>query len=111
MATFSSRVAQPSLPAGHHNRRALKSLMLLFAACSVDLQAQSVSVTGPTQVRLGSTAQYNAVVRGVSNPAIVWSVNGFVNGNSATGSISASGLYSPASTIFAGHSITIGAAV
>ena len=111
MATFSSRVAQPSLPAGHHNRRALKSLMLLFAACSVDLQAQSVSLTGPTQVRLGSTAQYSAVVRGVSNPAIVWSVNGFVNGNSATGSISASGLYSPASTIFAGHSITIGAAV
>jgi uncharacterized protein (DUF1800 family) len=97
MATFSSQ-------------RAVKLLMLFVGACGV-LQAETVSLSGPTQVRFGTTAQYSAVVSGVSNPAIVWSVNGFVKGNSATGSISATGLYSPASTIFAGHSVTIGAAL
>jgi len=98
MATFSSQ-------------RAAKLLILFVMACSGVLQAETVSLSGPTQVRFGTTAQYSAVVSGVSKPAIVWSVNGFVKGTSATGSISASGLYSPASTIFAGHSVTIGAAV
>jgi len=111
MATFSSAVAQPSLWAGHRRRRAVKSLMLILAACSGVLQAQTVSLNGPSQVRFGATAQYSAVVSGVSKPAIVWSVNGTAHGTSATGTISASGLYSPASTVFAGHSVTIGVAV
>ena len=81
------------------------SLGFLLAACSTGLQAQ-VSLTGPTQVRLGGTAQYSALVGGVPATA-AWSVNGFAGGTGSTGPISASGLYSPASTIFAGHSVTI----
>jgi trimeric autotransporter adhesin len=39
----------------------------------------------------------------------VWSVDGFAGGTGSTGPITASGVYSPASTIFAGHSVTISA--
>ena len=67
------------------------------------VQAQ-LSLTGPTQVRLGGTAQYTAL----PNP-VAWSVNGFLNGTTATGFITSTGLYSPAPTIFAGHSVTISA--
>jgi uncharacterized protein (DUF1800 family) len=81
------------------------SLGFLLAACSSGLQAQ-VSLIGPSQVRLGSTAQYS-VAAGGSPATAVWSVNGFAGGAGSTGLISASGLYSPASTIFAGHSVTI----
>jgi hypothetical protein len=85
--------------------------MLILAACGGALQAQTVSLSGPSQVRFGATAQYSAVVSGVKSPTIVWSVNGTVHGTVANGLISATGLYSPASTIFAGHSVTIGAAL
>ena len=83
------------------------SLGFLLAACSSGLQAQ-VSLVGPTQVRLGGNAQYSALAGGVATTA-VWSVNGFAGGTGSTGPISTSGLYSPAATIFAGHSVTISA--
>ena len=73
------------------------------------MNAQTVSVNGPAQVRLGGTAQYSALVSGIASGAIVWSVNGSAGGTNSTGPISPSGLYSPAATIFAGHSVTISA--
>jgi uncharacterized protein (DUF1800 family) len=73
------------------------------------MNAQTVSVNGPTQVRLGGTAQYSALVSGAVGSAIIWSVNGAAGGTNSTGPISPSGLYSPAATIFAGHSVTISA--
>jgi uncharacterized protein (DUF1800 family) len=60
-----------------------------------------VAVTGPSQVRLGGSAQYGAP------SGVVWSVNTIAGGNAAVGLISASGLYSPSSTIVPGHSVTI----
>ncbi len=63
-----------------------------------------VSVTGPPQVRLGGSAQYNAA------SGVVWSVNTIPGGNASIGLISPSGLYSPSSTIVPGHSVTIVAA-
>jgi uncharacterized protein (DUF1800 family) len=85
------------------------SLVFFWAACSSGLHAQ-VSVTGPSQVRLGGYAQYSALISGAPGAAIVWSVNGLAGGTAAFGAISASGMYSPASTIWAGHSVTISAA-
>jgi uncharacterized protein (DUF1800 family) len=77
----------------------------LLAASGSGLRAQ-ITVTGPTQVRLGSSAQYNATTGGATVSA-AWSVNGFVGGTGSTGLISPAGLYTPATTIFAGHSVTI----
>ena len=63
-----------------------------------------VTVTGPSQVRLGSSAQYSAA------SGVMWSVNTITGGNASIGLISASGKYSPSSTIVPGHSVTIAAA-
>src|SRR5271163_3996252 len=63
-----------------------------------------VTVTGPSQVRLGGSAQYSAT------SGVVWSVNNITGGNALIGPISASGKYSPSSTIVPGNSVTIAAA-
>lgn len=60
--------------------------------------AVSLVVSGPTNVTLGTSAQYAAIVTGSQNTAVIWSVNGVAGGDGTVGSISASGLYSaPAS--------------
>jgi uncharacterized protein (DUF1800 family) len=82
-------------------------LACLSVASNSVLWAQ-ITISGPTQVRLGSSTQYNAVVGGAS-VAAAWSVNGFSGGTGSTGPISASGLYFPAASIYAGHTVTIGA--
>jgi uncharacterized protein (DUF1800 family) len=95
-------------------------LVFLLAGCSSDLPQSFqkpastsiptpapvpvVSVTGPSQVTLGGTAQYSAA------SAVVWSVNTVTGGNASIGLISVSGMYSPSSTIVPGHSVTIAAA-
>jgi uncharacterized protein (DUF1800 family) len=91
------------------SRHRLTLLLCFLAACHSGMNAQTVSVNGPTQVRLGGTAQYSALVSGAVGSAIIWSVNGAAGGTNSTGPISPSGLYSPAATIFAGHSVTISA--
>jgi uncharacterized protein (DUF1800 family) len=114
MVTSSAKIASPGLPScGRRTWRAAPLLVCLLVASSVGLKAQTpaqISLTGPTQVRLGGSAQYSALVNGVISSAVVWSVNGVAGGTSATGTISASAIYSPGSIIFAGHSVTIGAA-
>ena len=87
-------------------------LVFFLATCSSALQAQApavVSVSGPSQLRLGGTGQYSALVNGVPG-TVVWSVNGYAGGAGSTGPISTSGFYTPALIIFAGHSVTISAA-
>ena len=87
------------------------SLVFLLASCSCLLHAQTpvVSLSGPSQLRLGGTGQYSALVNGVPG-TVVWSVNGYAGGAGSTGPISTSGFYTPAASIFAGHSVTISAA-
>lgn len=94
MSTFPSRIA----------------LVFFLAICSSGLQAQTpvVSLSGPSQVRLGGTGQYSALVNGVAG-AVVWSINGYVGGDNSTGPISTSGFYTPAANFFAGHSVVISA--
>src|ERR1700733_5153381 len=96
MSTFPSQIA----------------LVFLVATCGGVLRAQTpavVSLSGPTQIRLGGTGQYSALVNGVPG-TVVWSVNGDAGGAASTGPISTSGFYTPAANFFAGHSVTISAA-
>jgi uncharacterized protein (DUF1800 family) len=88
------------------------ALVFFLATCSSVLHGQApavVSLTGPSQLRLGGTGQYSALVNGVPG-TVVWSVNGYAGGAGSTGPISTSGFYTPALIIFAGHSVTISAA-
>jgi uncharacterized protein (DUF1800 family) len=85
--------------------------LLLPAACCVGLQSQAstqLSVSGVSQIRFGGSGQYSALAAGVPTAA-VWSVNGVAGGTIATGPISTTGLYTPVSTIIAGHTVTISA--
>jgi Abnormal spindle-like microcephaly-assoc'd, ASPM-SPD-2-Hydin len=113
MPRFSTETAKQSLLIWHRPRRRTVTLLVFFvAACISVLQAQSqapLSIVGPTQVRLGGFANYSAVVNG-AYASVVWSVNGFAGGKASYGTISSSGMYSPGSQIFAGHSVTISAA-
>src|SRR5450631_1293935 len=85
--------------------------LFFLATCSCLLHAQTpvVALSGPSQLRLGGAGQYSALVNGAPG-TVVWSVNGYAGGAGSTGPISTSGFYTPALSIFAGHSVTIGAA-
>jgi uncharacterized protein (DUF1800 family) len=88
------------------------ALVFFLATCGSVLHAQApavVSLSGPSQLRLGGTGQYSALVNGIPG-TVVWSVNGYAGGAGSTGPISTSGFYTPALAIFAGHSVTISAA-
>jgi hypothetical protein len=87
------------------------SPMLFFAVAGGSIRAQtsaSLSIAGPAEVRLGGQGSYSALVNGAT-ANVVWSVNEIPGGNAAYGVISASGVYSPSSQIFAGHSVTVSA--
>lgn len=56
----------------------------------------TISVSGPSSVRVGSTGQFTASVTGLSTPTVTWSVASGSGDSAATlGSISASGVYTP----------------
>jgi hypothetical protein len=93
----------------HRSGRYAITIFVFFLAVSIYLQAQTtepLSIVGPTQIRLGGNAQYSASLGGAPTP-VAWFVNGFPGGNTTTGLITTSGVYSPSSTIWAGHSVTI----
>jgi uncharacterized protein (DUF1800 family) len=66
-----------------------------------------VTISGASQARLGSTVQLSATVTNASNTAVTWQVNGVAGGSSATGTISATGLYTPPATIPSPNTLTI----
>jgi uncharacterized protein (DUF1800 family) len=67
----------------------------------------SITVAGPSQVRLGSTAGFTANVQNLSNPAITWQVNGIAGGNSSIGTITSAGIYTPPVSIPAGGTVSV----
>jgi uncharacterized protein (DUF1800 family) len=66
-----------------------------------------VTVGGAGQVRLGATAQFTAAVTNESNTAVTWQVDGVTGGATASGTISATGLYTPPVAIPAVDPVTI----
>jgi hypothetical protein len=113
MQRFSSQTAGQNAVICHRPaRRTTVLTLLLFLAIRISsLHAQvpaPLSIVGPTQVRLGDGANYSAFVNNAS-ANVVWSVNDVAGGKASWGTISYSGVYSPGSVIFAGHSVTISA--
>src|SRR4051812_2757296 len=69
----------------------------------------SVTVSGPSSTRLLTTAQFSAAVTNSSNQGVTWQVNGVNGGNSTTGTISATGLYTAPLTLPSPNTVTISA--
>ena len=69
---------------------------------TLPISSLAVTVSGAAMVTIGQTAQYTAAVsgpsRGSTNQSVIWMVNGAAGGNSTTGTISSTGLYTPPST-------------
>jgi len=85
---------------------------LALAGCgssSSSANGPQVVVNGAGQVRLGSTAQLSAIVTNSSSTVVTWQVNGIAGGSSTVGTISATGLYTPPSTIPSPNTVTISA--
>ena len=86
---------------------------LSVAGLSAAAATSSVAVNPPNaNILVGTTLQYSAVVSGLTNTALVWSVNGKQGGNSTYGTISSSGLYAAPAKVpsGSGYRITITAA-
>lgn len=57
-------------------------------------------------LQVGQSLQFNASVSGMNNGSVNWLVNGMMGGNSGTGTISSSGLYTAPATVLS-SSVTI----
>jgi len=102
----------PSIRASIHCGSLLT--VLAVAGCSSGTTSSStttqqvqVTVTGPTQVRIGSTVQLSATVANSANTSVAWQVNGVTGGNSANGTISTSGVYTPPAAVPSTDPVTI----
>ena len=69
----------------------------------------TVTVSGASQVRLGTPAQMTATVANTANTAVTWQVNGVTGGSASAGTISTTGLYTPPASIPGAGVVTIGA--
>ncbi|WP_260704739.1 DUF1800 domain-containing protein [Edaphobacter flagellatus] len=69
--------------------------------------AVTVTVSGNSQARIGTTVQYTATVANNPNTTVTWQVNGVAGGATATGTISASGLYTPPTALPNPNTVTI----
>ena len=71
--------------------------------------AVAVTVTGSASTRLGTTSQLTATVTSAANTSVSWAVNGTPGGSVATGTISATGLYTAPATLPTPNTVTISA--
>jgi hypothetical protein len=80
------------------------------ASASVTLQAVTVTVSvQPTSalVTLGATQQFQATVTGSTDTAVAWEVNGVANGNTISGTVSGTGLYTAPAVMPTPASVTV----
>jgi uncharacterized protein (DUF1800 family) len=86
------------------------AVVLGFAGCGNGSSGGpqiAVVVSGASATRIGASTQFSATVTGTTNAAVIWQVNGVTGGTAATGTISASGLYTPPATLPSNPSVTI----
>jgi uncharacterized protein (DUF1800 family) len=67
----------------------------------------SVTVSGASQVRLGSTVTFTANVTNLTNTAVTWQVNTVAGGNSSVGTVTSAGVYTPPAVIPAANPVTV----
>jgi uncharacterized protein (DUF1800 family) len=93
----------------------LGAVLLVLVGCSgggsVPVGNPQVTVTGSNQVRLGTPQQFTATVANSTVTTLSWQVNGITGGTVATGTISATGLYTPPTAIPTANAVTIAAVV
>jgi uncharacterized protein (DUF1800 family) len=70
-------------------------------------QQPSVTVSGASQVRLGSTDSFTVTVSNLANTSVNWQVNGVAGGNSTVGTINSAGVYTPPATIPATNTVNV----
>jgi uncharacterized protein (DUF1800 family) len=106
------------LPHGPITVTFVTGFLLVFSGCSGNSKSPTqaapvtpttVTVAGAAQTRLGGTAQFTATVTGGTSTAVTWQVNSVTSGSAATGTISASGLYTAPSTLPSPNTVTIAA--
>jgi uncharacterized protein (DUF1800 family) len=66
-----------------------------------------VTVSGASQVRLGSSTTFTAAVANETNTAVTWQVNTVSGGNSTVGTITSAGVYTPPASIPTTNPLTI----
>lgn len=106
---------RPRSPLARNRGHAVTALALaagLWLAPATPARAQvagSIAVY-PTasSLEVGSTRQFTAYVP-ISPNTVTWAVNGIPGGNTATGTISASGLYTPPKVIPSANTLTVSA--
>src|ERR1700733_2393320 len=67
----------------------------------------SVTVSGASQVRLGSTTTFSATVANLTATAVTWQVNTIAGGASSVGPLPRAGLYTPPAVLPATNPVTI----
>jgi uncharacterized protein (DUF1800 family) len=67
----------------------------------------SVTVSGASQVRLGSSTTFTAAVANETNTAVTWQVTTVSGGNSTVGTITSAGVYTPPAAIPTTNPLTI----
>lgn len=113
----------PSEPALEHSGRLLCALcciaivatVAIISGCGLTSSSSSnpppnvtVSVQPATaSIPLGQTQQFTATVTGANSSAVNWSVNGIAGGNSVSGTISSSGLYTAPQSLPSPPSVTV----
>ena len=84
----------------------LPALVILASGCSI-LPTVAVTVSGASQVRLGSTVTFTATVASVADTDVTWQVNAVAGGNNSVGTITGSGVYTPPAAIPTVNPVTI----
>ena len=67
----------------------------------------AVSPTGPSLQAAGGTQQFTATAVNLGSSAVTWEVNGVAGGNTTTGTISTSGLYTAPADVPSSPSVTV----
>jgi hypothetical protein len=87
-------------------------LSLWATACGGSTQTTSILVTvspGTAYVPVSDALQFNATVAGTTNATVVWTVSGFVGGNSIFGFISTTGFYRAPANVPSPNTVTVAA--
>lgn len=84
-----------------------KAPLALFVALAAANAASVVLTPANESIAINSTRQYTAAVTGLAASSVVWSINGTVGGNSISGLVSATGLYTAPTAVPAANPVTI----
>jgi len=91
--------------AGAHTVSAAATNPSESASAPITVFSFTLSPGNGTLLNPGATEQYTAAIQGLTNVGISWSVDGVAGGNSTTGTISTTGLYTAPNAVGA-HTIT-----